>query len=67
MKVPAVAVKKKTIPDATRTLAFSCHCGCELFRVDVETYADHSWRALIVCAACGQWCEPTEPMTNGPH
>jgi hypothetical protein len=65
--LPAVAGEKKTIPDASRTLSFVCKCGCDLFRVDVETYSDHTWRALIICASCGQWNEPTEPMTNGLH
>jgi hypothetical protein len=58
---------QKTLRDPVRALAFQCMCGCDLFRVDVEIYADHSWASVLSCAACGHIRTPTEPITNGPH
>lgn len=52
---------------ATRTLDFSCKCGCDLFRLEVDCYADGSWGTVLLCAACGTCCKPSEPITNGPH
>ena len=50
-----------------RTLSFECKCGCDLFRLDVCITEQHDWYTLLLCAACGKACLPTEPITNGPH
>jgi len=58
---------EKELREPSRTLAFECKCGCDLFRVEVDTYANGTWAAVILCAACGKSVCPTEPITNGPH
>lgn len=58
---------EKRLRDPEQAFTFQCKCGCELFRVDTEVYADYRWAAIMSCAACGQVCVPTEPITNGPH
>jgi hypothetical protein len=65
--VPALQTPVKTLREPRSTLAFQCKCGSEFFRVDVEIYADYGWAPILSCVACGQICEPTEPLTNGPH
>lgn len=65
--IKGVAAVPTSVPAATKAYAFVCKCGCDLFRIEVETYADHTWKALTLCAACGEWMVPTEPMSNGPH
>lgn len=59
--------QQKLLRQPQRTLSFLCKCGCDMFHVDVEMYADYSWMPVIVCAACKQINTITEPMTNGPH
>lgn len=67
--VPAALLQeeKKRLLDAQRTLEFQCKCGCAMFYVDVEIYADFSWAPVMSCVACKAICVPTEPLTNGPH
>lgn len=65
--ISSLQLPPKKIPDAKQTLSFQCKCGCDFFRVDVEIYADYGWASVLSCIACGQICEPTEPLTNGPH
>lgn len=67
MPIAAVQLPPKTLRDAQQTLSFQCKCGCEFFRVDVEIYADSTWAPILSCISCGQICEPSEPLTNGPH
>lgn len=67
MIVPALKLPPKVLREPKRALTYQCKCGCELFRVDVEIYEDHSWASVISCVACGQINEPSEPLTNGPH
>lgn len=49
------------------TLNFVCKCGCDMFRVEVDVFADGSFAKALLCVGCQTPCVVTEPMTNGPH
>lgn len=63
----ALAEDQKQLRVPVSALSFVCKCGCELFTVDWETYADCTGGPVLSCFACRQICTPTEPVTNGPH
>lgn len=67
--IPACSVSG--LPEASsepvRTLEFQCKCGCDLFRIEVEVYADGCYSQMLVCSTCGQDNVVTAPITNGPH
>lgn len=53
--------------DPVDELAFSCKCGCDLFRMHAAVYANGDWTQKMTCAACEAVNVMTEPVMNGPH